>query len=198
MTVTRARKMNMKSKLALMVTVASVASLAIAVGCDTPPASPATAGVPAIAPAHPSPDPPPARPVILEDSGAGGLDSGAGGFVDAGMTDLDSGAAPAPATDAGTAGGTSATTVAGSDAVMAELRPKFRACYTRHGNNNARPQGRLVFSAKIAADGSVASVTASQVTGIGGRVVTCMTEVMKSAHFTAPGHVATLELPVSF
>lgn len=172
------------------------------VGCDTPPSSPATAGVPAIAPAHPSPDPPPARPLIIEDAGSSRADAAAPtldggtdvGGDDAGTADAGLGA---PA-DGGAASTTAATTVAGSDAVMAELRPKFRACYTRHGNNNARPQGRLVFSAKVAADGSVASVTSSQVQNIGGRVVTCMTDILKSAHFTASGRAAALELPVSF
>lgn len=170
------------------------------VGCDTPPSSPATAGVPAIAPAHPSPDPPPARPLVIEDAGSARADAAAltldGGTEvggdDAGGAD----AGPLAPADGGTTSATSATTVAGSDAVMAELRPKFRACYIR--NNNARPQGRLVFSAKVAADGSVASVTSSQVQNIGGRVVTCMNDVMKGAHFTAPGRAAALELPVSF
>jgi hypothetical protein len=174
----------------------AVASLLLTTACDTPPVSPATVGVPAIAPAHPSPDPPPARPVIIEDAGVAVVDSGAGGLVDAGMTDVDGGAGAATVADAGTAGGAITTTVAGSDAVMADLRPKFRACYIR--NNNARPQGRLVFNTKVAADGSVTSVTSGQVQNIGGRIVTCMTDVMKAAHFTAAGHAATLELPVSF
>ena len=192
-----------KKSLSLFAVAVPALVLALAgVGCDTPPASPATAGVPAIAPAHPSPDPPPARPLIIEDAGSARADATAPAF--AGGTDVggdDAGAADAglgsPA-DGGTASTTSATTVAGSDAVMAELRPKFRACYTRNGKINSRPQGRLVFSAKVSADGSVASVTSSQVQNIGGRVVTCMTDIMKGAHFTAPGRAATLELPVSF
>jgi hypothetical protein len=170
------------------------------VGCDTPPSSPATAGVATIVPAHASPDPPPARPVLVEDAGNARADAAAPTFD--GGTDVggdDAGAADAglgaPA-DGGTASTAGATTVAGSDAVMAELRPKFRACYIR--KNNARPQGRLVFNAKVAADGSVASVTSSQVQNIGGRVVTCMTDIMKGAHFKASGRAATLELPVSF
>jgi hypothetical protein len=188
----------------------SLSSFAVAllvlgsVGCDTPPVSPATAGVPAIAPAHPSPDPPPARPLIVDDAGASRADAGAlaidGGGTDMGGTD-DAGAFDGGlgvTSDGGTASATAATTVAGSDAVMTELRPKFRACYIRSGKINARPRGRLVFSARVAADGSVASVTSSQVQDIGARVVTCMTDVMKGAHFTAPGHPATVELPVSF
>jgi hypothetical protein len=192
----------MKKKSLSLVVVALLALLVMGagVGCDTPPSTPATAGVPAIAPAHPSPDPPPARPVLVEDAGNARADGAAPTFD--GGTDIggdDAGAADAgllaPA-DGGTAGTSVSTTVAGSDAVMAELRPKFRACYTR--NNNARPQGRLVFTAKVAADGSVASVTSSQVQNIGGRVVTCMSDLMKGARFTASGHAATLELPVSF
>jgi hypothetical protein len=173
-----------------------------AVGCDTPPASPVTAGVPTIAPAHPSPDPPPARPLIIEDAGSSRADAAPPTFD--GGTDVggdDAGVADAgllATADGGTASTTTATAVAGSDAVMAELRPNFRACYTRNGNNNARPQGRLVFIAKVAADGSVSSVTSSQVQNIGGRVVTCMTDIMKGARFKAPGRAATLELPVSF
>ena len=173
------------------------------VGCDTPPTSPATAGVPAIAPAHPSPDPPPARPVFIEDASASRADAAVpavDGGTDVGGSD-DAGAGAAEAGLAAIADGgptTGATTVAGSDEVMTELRPKFRACYTRSGKINARPQGRLVFSAKVAADGSVTSVASSQVQNIGGRVVTCMTDIMKGAHFKPPGRAATVDLPVSF
>lgn len=77
----------------LPIALAAMGSMASIAACDTPPSSPVNASGPVIAPAHPSPDPPPNRPVIVEDAGsgdAGRVDLGApdGG---AGLGDMDGG-----------------------------------------------------------------------------------------------------------
>lgn len=183
-----------------MLVIACVALVTLVVGCDTPPVSPANAGATAIAPAHASPDPPPARQVIVEDGGAARGDAGAfdggGGGVDASATDVDGGAAAAAAADGGALDSAWLSTVTGADATVTSLRPKLRACYTR--SIKGRPQGRLVLHANVAADGSISSVTAGQTEGVTGRVVACMVDVLKGAHLPAPGRVTTLDVPVSF
>lgn len=182
----------------------AVAALVIAAsaGCDTPPASPVNAGVPGVAPAHASPDPPPGRPVILEDAGRG--DGGTGAF-DAGLGTSDAGTATeaddgGAAADAAPAGGALSSAwqsvVSGADARITALRPKFRACYTR--NIKGRPQGRVMLHATVAADGTVQSATASDTQGVAGGVVACMLDILKTAQLPAPGRATTLDVPVSF
>ena len=181
------------------VALVAIASSAIC-ACDTPPVSPVNASVPAIAPAHPSPDPPPGRPVIVEDAGVGAthaLDAGAGlADVDAGPADNDAGAADAGGGAPGALSTAWRAAVSGADAKVAALRPTFRACYTH--NIKGRPQGRVVLHAAVAADGSVQSVTAGDTQGVSGRVVACMIDVLKGAQLPAPGRATTLDVPVSF
>jgi hypothetical protein len=179
---------------ACLACVASVASVALLGGCDTPPVSPSSAGAPTVAPAHASPDPPPARPVIVEDAGradAGGATLDAAD--DAGAADGGAGA------DGGAAAPHGKVPLRDADEVIAGLRPRFRACYARQPKENGRPRGRLVMTAEVSSDGSVLSVTPTHVDNIGGRLVTCMVDVLKGARFAAPGgQGSTLEVPVSF
>ncbi|GAC1561776.1 MAG: hypothetical protein NVS3B10_19400 [Polyangiales bacterium] len=199
-----------------MLAVAWTASLAVAgvaVGCDTPPVSPANAGAAAVAPAHPSPDPPPARPVIVEDAagldagrlGTTALDAGGGSGApgdDAGgdTTDGGAGGAAAGAVDAGTERSALSSAwlspVSGADTKVAALRPTLRACYMH--SIKGRPQGQVVLHASVGADGSVQSVTASDNQGVMGRVVACMIDVLKGAQLPAPGRATTLDVPISF
>jgi hypothetical protein len=187
--------------------VLATACLLIAACGDTPPVSPVSAGVPALPPAHASPDPPPARPIIVEDSGLG---AGRGTALDAGAMDTDGGAMDSDAGASGTNGasadgGAGAGTalsaawqapITGADAKVAALRPRFRACYTR--NIKGRPQGHVTLHATVAADGSIGAVTATDTQGVSGRVVACMIDVMKGAQLPAPGRATTLDAPMSF
>jgi len=189
---------------------AALVATAIA-ACDTPPASPVSAGTPAIASAHPSPDPPPNRPIIVDDAGLGGSRDAGGlgavtgaGDADGGADDPDGGAGGANGAsgraDGGPDGGALSAAwqavVSGSDAKIAALRPAFRACYTH--NIKGRPQGRVVLHASVAADGTVGNVTAGDTQGVSGRVVACMIDVMKGAQLPAPGRATTLDVPISF
>jgi hypothetical protein len=189
----------------LLPTVAAIAYLAgAAAACDTPPASPASVGTPAIAPAHASPDPPPGRPVILEDAGRADAAAGApldvggddAGAADAGTGAMGGGADAAPAPDGAALSSAWRSTVSGADAKVATLRSQFRACYTR--NIKGRPQGRVVLHATVAADGRIQSVTASDNQGVMGGVVACMVDVLKAAQLPAPGRATTLDVPISF
>ncbi len=189
--------------------VLAAASVLIA-ACDTPPVSPVSGGVAALPPAHPSPDPPPGRPVIVEDSGLGAghgtaLDAGAGATdVDGGPMDSNGGAngvSGANAADGGAGAGNALSAawtapITGADAKVAALRPTFRACYTR--NIKGKPHGRVVLHASVAANGSVDSVTASDTQGVSGGVVACMIDVMKGAQLPGPGKSTTLDVPLSF
>jgi len=199
----------MKSRTMLAIAWVACAALAVGAtaGCETPPVSPSNAAAPTIAPAHASPDPPPARQVIVEDAGgdagrvdAGALDLGGGlGVVDGGAMDADGGGGGG-SVDAGPGGGALSSawqsTVSGADAKVAALRPKFRACYTR--SIKGRPQGRVVLHASVAADGSVLAVTAGESQGVTGRVVACMVDVMKGTRLPAPGRATTLDVPIAF
>jgi hypothetical protein len=177
-------------------------ALGASAGCDTPPPSPVNAGAPAVAPAHASPDPPPGRPVILEDAGKGGAgasDAGVGlaTTADGGATEADdAGAAADAAPEGGAFSSAWQSVVSGADARITALRPKFRACYTR--NIKGRPQGRVVLHATVGADGTVQAATATDTQGVAGGVVACMLDVLKGAQLPAPGRATTLDVPVSF
>jgi hypothetical protein len=201
----------MMTKSGATLAIAWITAAAVAVGptagCgDTPPVSPSSAGVPAIASAHPSPDPPPGRPVIVEDAGGGAsrLDAGAGAIeLGGGLGGMDGGATGAVDRGSGSAGPNGGalssawlSTASGADAKVAALRPKFRACYTR--GIKGRPQGRVVLHASVAADGSVLAVTAGENQGVAGRVVACMVDVLKGARLPAPGRATTLDVPIAF
>jgi hypothetical protein len=190
----------------LLAVAAGIAGAALAIGasagCDTPPASPVNTGVTAVAPAHASPDPPPGRPVILEDAGrgdTGAFDAGLGlaATDGGGATDADdAGAAADAAPEGGALRAAWQSVVSGADASVTALRPKFRACYTR--NIKGRPQGRVMLHATVAANGTVQGATASDTQGVAGGVVACMLDVLKAAQLPAPGRATTLDVPVSF
>jgi hypothetical protein len=181
---------------------ACFASVAL-LGCDTPPVSPSSAGAPTIAPAHASPDPPPARQVIVEDAGvdagradAGSLDAGGGlGDVDGGAMDADGGGEARPRSGALSKASESVLTEVARAEVSAR-RPAFRACYTF----NPRPldRGRVVLRANIGADGTVQTVMTRDTQGVSGRIVTCLVDVLKGTRFPDRGHAATFDVPLSY
>jgi hypothetical protein len=155
-------------------------------------------------PAHPSPDPPPARPLFIEARDAAS-DAEAGIAFDAGLggagVDGDSGGG----SDAGAlldgAGrnGSAAASIAGADRVVAGLRPRFRNCYKLGVATDPKMHGRANLSTSVSAKGDVVSVTVTQVDSMNPRVVSCIVGVMQKAKFTAPGGAgASLQVPVTF
>lgn len=189
---------NSRTALAIAcVAAVAVAALATA-GCDTPPVSPANAGVSTIAPAHSSPDPPPGRPVIVEDAGrgdAGALDAGAGlGGVDGGALDADGGAVRPRSRALSRASDSVVTELV--HAQIRALRPAFRACYTT--NPRALDRGRVVLRASIDADGAVQAVVTRDTQGVSGRIVTCLVDALKTTRFPERGRATTFDVPLSY
>jgi hypothetical protein len=168
-------------------------------------------------PAHPSPDPPPARPLFIEARDAAS-DAEAGAGFDAGFGDGDGaagGAGGAGGAGAGAGGGVGADagasrgggasdggvtpSIVGADRVIAGLRPRFRNCYQQGLASDRKMRGRVVLSASVSAKGDVVAVTPTQVDGMSANVVTCLVSVMKKATFTAPGGAgSSLQVPVVF
>lgn len=176
--------MSTKSSIVLV-----VLAFAPALACETPPVSPAElASAAPVLPAHASPDPPPARPVMAEASEAGAesvaVDAD-GGVVEGGTPEAGASTnAPLPIIDA--------------DDVIASLRPRFRTCYQRGLADDANQRGRLVINAVVSPKGDVVTATASQAEVLNAAVVTCIVDVVKSAHFTAPGgRGGQLKIPIN-
>lgn len=156
----------------------------------------------AMPPAHPSPDPPPARPLFIEARDAAS-DAGAGVVFDAGFggAGLD-GDGSGGAMDAGASlegGSSGGPPIAGADRVMAGLRPRFRNCYKLGVATDPKMQGRANLATSVSAKGDVVSVTVTQVDKMNPRVVSCVVAVMQKARFTAPGGAgSSLQVPIAF
>jgi hypothetical protein len=169
-----------------------VLALASALACETPPVSPAelATATPVVAPAHPSPDPPPGKPVLVEEPDAAVVADADGGAIAEGGADAGATAtATAPAT----------LPIANADDVIASLRPRFKTCYERGLATDRNQRGRLLLSASISPEGDVVSASPSNVEGLNNAVVGCMVGVLKGAHFSAPGgRGTTLQVPLTF
>jgi len=169
---------------------ALIAVTLAACGGSPPPTSPTSAPAPAAAPA---PAPAPAPAATAEPTPA---------------------AAPAPAATPAPAAAepvtTGVTTVSNEittpqvvtpDKVIAELRPKFNACYTDGLKKDPKLEGSVTLSAKIEKDGKVSAVTPKMVTGLNPVVIKCLSDKLKAANFAAAGGMAyttSLDIPVGF
>jgi hypothetical protein len=134
-----------------------------------------------IPPAHSSPDPPPAIPPSLtkaDPPDAGAKDSGNTIVLKGQQEDMP---------------------IKKSDAVIASLRPRFKACYQAGLRTNPKMVGKVVLAARVTADGAVESVVPGPPQGLSADVVTCLADVLKSATFQAPGGGGgSLNVPVQF
>ncbi len=89
--------------------------------------------------------------------------------------------------------------VSNADRVIAELRPKFRKCYTDGLAKDASQQGALTVRVKIAPTGEVAGVTIQSNTGLSAEVAACVSKRLQNAQFDAPGGTGSnLDVPVKF
>jgi hypothetical protein len=87
--------------------------------------------------------------------------------------------------------------ITNADRVVAELRPKFRKCYTDGLGKDPSQQGSIVVRAKIAPTGEVAGVTIQSNTGLSADVASCIAKRVQNAQFDAPGGTgSTLDIPV--
>ncbi len=89
--------------------------------------------------------------------------------------------------------------VNGADAVIAGLRGRFRSCYQKGIDVDPNQEGKLVISAKIAANGTVESASVSSNSGLSASVGACVANAVRNAQFEAPlGGSSTLTVPVTF
>ncbi len=89
--------------------------------------------------------------------------------------------------------------VSNADRVIAELRPKFRKCYTDGLAKDSSQQGALTVRVKIAPTGEVAGVTIQSNTGLSPEVAACVSKRLQNAQFDAPGGTGSnLDVPVKF
>lgn len=101
--------------------------------------------------------------------------------------------APDPSADGGP------VYVSDADEVIASLRPRFRACYNTGLQLDPSIQGKVVISAKVNPDGTVASSNVASLVGLTPEVATCIATTVERATFSAPrGGGSTLNIPVSF
>ena len=89
--------------------------------------------------------------------------------------------------------------ISDADAVVASLREPFRRCYNRGLRIDPSMQGCVLMSARVTPDGEVAANEALVSEGLSDDVVACLVEVLRGAHFSAPGGGgSTLNVPVTF
>lgn len=87
--------------------------------------------------------------------------------------------------------------VPNADNVIASLRPRFRACFSRGLDIDPHLDGSVDFTVDIGADGSVTQVERASVVGLTEDLVTCLSNVISSAHFDPPAHGhGRLDVPV--
>lgn len=86
-----------------------------------------------------------------------------------------------------------------ADAVVSSLRDPFRGCYNRGLRIDPSMQGCVMMRARVTPDGDVATSEAVVSDGLSDDVVACLVEVLRGAHFSAPGGGgSTLMVPVTF
>jgi hypothetical protein len=89
--------------------------------------------------------------------------------------------------------------VSNADRVIAELRPKFRKCYTDGLAKDSTQQGGLTVRVKIAPTGEVASVSVLSNTGLSPEVAACVSKRLQNAQFDGPGGTgSSLDVPLKF
>ncbi len=89
--------------------------------------------------------------------------------------------------------------VSGADAVIAGLRARFRSCYQKGIDADPNQEGKVVISAKIAANGTVESASVASNSGLSASVGACVANAVRNAQFEAPqGGSSTLLVPVTF
>ncbi|MBX3191782.1 MAG: hypothetical protein KF819_32630 [Labilithrix sp.] len=154
------------------------------VACGQPAAPPAaappvetSAPPPATAPA-PAPAPTAEAPPPAADPDAGGV------AVVTESVSVASSEAPLP-------------TVANPNRVIAELRPKFNACYTDGLKANPKMEGSVTLSAKLSG-GKVTSVTPKLASGLNDKVIKCLSALLMAAEFPGAGAPVALDIPLSF
>jgi tetratricopeptide (TPR) repeat protein len=79
-----------------------------------------------------------------------------------------------------------------ADAVLASLRAKFRPCF-----GEKPPKGSVEFDVRVAASGAVSDANPRSGATFAPSVVQCLGDVLKAAHFPAPGADASLRVPIS-
>jgi hypothetical protein len=110
-----------------------------------------------------------------------------------------SASATAPSTAAPASAAATPAVVPNADRVVATLRPRFKQCYQQGLTKNPWLEGRTVIVAKVAANGTVASATPSETTGLPDDVIQCIVRAVQSATFDPPtGTGATLAIPVTY
>jgi hypothetical protein len=86
-----------------------------------------------------------------------------------------------------------------ADAIIAGLRPSFRACYNRGVAKQPDMQGKIVVAAKIAPNGEVVSTDKADGAGLSDEVESCVMRKIQGASFAPPGPGgATRRIPVAF
>ena len=86
-----------------------------------------------------------------------------------------------------------------ADAVVATLRPRFRACYQQGLNSDPWIQGCVVLRTFVGPSGTVDKSEVFVREDLSDPVVACLSGVVQSARFTAPGgRGSVLQIPVTF
>lgn len=84
-------------------------------------------------------------------------------------------------------------------AVIARMRPGFRACYQRGLVANPDAQGRITLSLKVGPGGEVQAANASSTGNIPAEVLSCVKQRALAARFSPPeGGTAVVQVPVTF
>jgi len=85
-----------------------------------------------------------------------------------------------------------------ADAVIATLRPRFKACYQRGLSVDPSAQGCVVLRTFVAPMGSVEKSEVYVREGLSEAVLTCIIDAVSHAKFTAPGGSGSaLQVPVT-
>jgi hypothetical protein len=106
---------------------------------------------------------------------------------------VDAGAADASIVDGGH------LPVANAEAVIARLRPAFRACYNKELAVDPLEEGCVTIVVRIAPDGSVTSAEPRFVDGLSPAVTLCLASLLRDAHFDPPGSAGSvLQVPAKF
>lgn len=87
--------------------------------------------------------------------------------------------------------------IEGADRVLAGLRPRFRASYNQGLQGEPAMEGSFVFTADVAADGTVTAVDAKASKGLSPAVVEGMTRALKNAQFSARASSSRLSATVT-
>jgi hypothetical protein len=85
-----------------------------------------------------------------------------------------------------------------ADRVIAGLRSRFRRCFQQGLTTDPSMSGKLVISAEIAPDGSVANAEVVTNTGLSPTVATCCTSTLRRAQFDPPAKTSKLKFPITF